>query len=111
MYYKLIDKRVVKCQKGEVPDFKNRSIFRNNFTIYGEEVQVSTVFLYMDHSFIGGPPLLVETMIFGGLHDNHQVRYTSWEDAEKGHEECCQMVLEVVSNDREKKINNILKKQ
>lgn len=111
MYYKLVDKEVVKLQLGEMPDFKNRGMFRDTFTIYGEEVQVSTVFLHMDHSFNGGPPLLFETMVFGGLHDNHQVRYTSWDEAEKGHNEICQMVLEVISNDREKKINNILKKQ
>jgi hypothetical protein len=48
-------------------------------------------------------------MIFGGLHDGHQERYTNWEDAERGHEEACKMVLEVVSNDRENKINDILK--
>jgi len=111
MYYKLVDKEVVKCQHREVPDFKNRGMFRDTFNIYGEEVRVSTVFLHMDHSFNGGPPLLFETMVFGGLHDNHQVRYTSWEEAEIGHNEICQMVLEVISNDREKKINNILKKQ
>ncbi len=111
MYYKLVDKEVVKLQPGEIPNFKNRGMFRDTFTIYGEEVQVSTVFLHMDHSFNGGPPLLFETMVFGGLHDNHQVRYTSWEEAEIGHNEICQMVLEVISNDREKKINNILKKQ
>lgn len=110
MYYKLVDKIPVKCQPGELPDFKDRSMFRNTFTIYGEEVQVSTVFLYMDHSFHGGRPLLFETMIFGGVHDNHQLRYSTWEEAEGGHEECCQMVLEVISNDREEKINNILKK-
>ena len=109
MYYKLVDKRPVKCLPGEVPDFLNKKMFSDAFTIYGEDVSVSTVFLYMDHSFNGGTPLLFETMIFGGLHDNHQLRYSTWEDAERGHEECCQMVLAVISNDREDKINKILK--
>ena len=109
MYYKLVDKKPVKCLPGELPDFLNRKMFRDSFTIYGEDVSVSTVFLYMDHSFTGGTPLLFETMIFGGLHDGHQERYTNWECAERGHEEACKMVLEVISNDRENKINDILK--
>ena len=37
---------------------------------------VSTVFLSLDHAFLGGPPLLYETMIFGGPHDqNDQWRH------------------------------------
>ena len=109
MYYKLEDKTTVKCLPGELPDFLDRKIFRDVFNIYDEDVSVSTVFLYMDHSFNGGTPLLFETMIFGGLHNNHQLRYSTWEDAEKGHEDCCQMVLDVVVNDRDDKINKILK--
>ena len=34
------------------------------------DIRVSTVFLGMDHSFGHGDPLLFETMIFGGEHDN-----------------------------------------
>lgn len=37
---------------------------------------VSTVFLSHDHNFTGiGPPILWETMIFGGPHDEYQERY------------------------------------
>ena len=50
-------------------------------------VKVSTVFLGLDHSFGRGVPLLWETMIFGGEHDQYQERYTSLEDAKKGHAE------------------------
>ena len=49
------------------------------------EVRVSTVFLGLDHSFGSGPPVLWETMIFGGEHDQYQERYTSGVDAENGH--------------------------
>jgi hypothetical protein len=49
------------------------------------EVRVSTVFLGLDHSFSGGPPLLFETMVFGGEHDQAQWRYTTWQEAEIGH--------------------------
>lgn len=48
-------------------------------------VLVSTVFLGLDHSFGSGPPILFETMIFGGPHDGYQERYSSWDEAEKGH--------------------------
>lgn len=55
--------------------------------------EVSTVFLGIDHRFAGdGPPILWETMIFGGSHDQDQRRYTSEADAIRGHE---QMVLEL----------------
>ena len=48
-------------------------------------VNVSTVFLGLDHSFGAGPPVLWETMIFGGAHDEYQKRYTSRVDALTGH--------------------------
>lgn len=48
-------------------------------------VEVSTVFLSLDHSFTGGPPVLWETMIFGGPFDEWQDRYTSNLDALRGH--------------------------
>ncbi len=51
------------------------------------DVRVSTVFLGLDHSWDGGPPLLFETMIFGGAHNDYQERYSTWEEAEKGHAE------------------------
>lgn len=46
---------------------------------------VSTVFLGLDHRFGDGVPLLFETMIFGGPHDQYQDRYTTWAEAEAGH--------------------------
>jgi len=33
------------------------------------DAEVSTVFLGLDHAFMGGPPILYETMIFGGPDD------------------------------------------
>lgn len=48
-------------------------------------VRVSTVFLSLDHSFGQGPPLLFETMVFGGTMDGRQVRYSTWDEAEAGH--------------------------
>jgi hypothetical protein len=48
-------------------------------------VTVSTVFLGLDHSFFGGPPMLWESMIFGGPEDQYQERYASREEALAGH--------------------------
>ena len=51
-----------------------------------EDVRVSTVFLGLDHRFTpGGPPILFETMIFGGEHDQYQDRCCTLEDARKMH--------------------------
>lgn len=53
----------------------------------GDDIRVSTVFLGLNHSFIDNEtPVLWETMIFGGEHDEYQVRYTSHEAALQGHE-------------------------
>lgn len=49
------------------------------------DVRISTVFLGLDHSFGSGPPLLWETMIFGGEHDQYQERYSTLDDAMTGH--------------------------
>ena len=55
-------------------------------TTLGGGVTVSTVFLGIDHNFLWtGAPVLWETMIFGGEFNGYQERYTSKEDAEKGH--------------------------
>lgn len=49
--------------------------------------RVSTVFLGIDHNFFGGPPLLWETLVFGGPLDMQGDRYASAEDALAGHAE------------------------
>lgn len=59
-------------------------------TINGAEV--STVFLGLDHRFNVGPPLLFETMVFGGPLDGEQDRYSTWEEAEAGHKAMCKRV-------------------
>ncbi len=46
---------------------------------------VSTVFLALDHSFGNGPPILFETMVFGGPLDQETNRYATMEEAKQGH--------------------------
>ena len=54
-------------------------------------VRVSTVFLGLDHSFNGEVPILFETMIFGGKHNEYQERYTTWDKAEDGHKQAVKL--------------------
>lgn len=56
------------------------------------KVTVSTVFWGMDYNFGSGKPLLFETMIFGGKHDEYQKRYSTWEEAEKGHKKALKLI-------------------
>jgi hypothetical protein len=60
-------------------------------------IEVSTVFLGLDHRFIGdGPPILYETMIFAGGDDEwldlNQWRYCTREEALRGHAYAVAMV-------------------
>ena len=48
--------------------------------------RISTVFLGIDHNFgPKGPPLLYETMVFGGKLDGEQMRYVTRTTAIAGH--------------------------
>ena len=58
----------------------------------GTPVKISTVFLGLDHNFGAGKPLLFETMIFGGKHDGYQERYSTYKEAEKGHQKALNLV-------------------
>lgn len=48
-------------------------------------VVVSTVFLGLNHQYGDGPPLIFETRIFGGDHDQDMDRCSTWEEAEEMH--------------------------
>lgn len=57
------------------------------------DVGISTVFLGIDHRFADdGPPLIFETMIFGGEHDQYQTRASTWDEAERQHAEAVALV-------------------
>lgn len=59
------------------------------------DVEVSTVFLGLDHSFGGGPPLIFETMIFGGPNDQYTDRCTTWDEAVEMHQRACALAFPV----------------
>lgn len=57
------------------------------------EVDVSTVWLGLNHSILGeGPPLIFETMVFRGKLNGKAMRYPTWGAAIAGHD---QMVARV----------------
>jgi hypothetical protein len=53
---------------------------------------VSTVFLGLNHQWGDGPPLLFETLVFGGPLDGDMERYSTYEQAEAGHAAMCERV-------------------
>lgn len=56
------------------------------------EVEISTVFLGLDHSFGSSTPILFETMVFRGELDQEMDRCSTWEEAEKMHEKMIEKV-------------------
>ena len=90
-HYILKDKKVVKVEllvwARWFEDIDNRRVAETKFG----DVRISTVFLGIDHGFWeNGPPLIFETLVFGGPLDDTMNRYSTWEEAEKGHSELVQ---------------------
>ncbi len=69
-------------------------------------IVVSTVFLGLNHSFDEGPPVLFETMVFGGEHHELQARYHTREEAEQGHEDIVKMLQSYYATGKPKKQKN-----
>ena len=66
-------------------------------TILADGIEVSTVFLGMDHNFgATGPPLLFETMVFGGELDQECERWPNEVAALAGHDQWVARVRERV---------------
>lgn len=88
VYYTLKDCVAVPCES-----FPTLSLAERRVAITRKEgVTVSTIFLCNDHSWGGGPPLLFETMVFGGEYDNEQKRCTTWNEAQQMHADMCKKV-------------------
>lgn len=89
MFYKLIGKKLIKCNSltdtsGPVPVAQD--VINN--------VKISTVFMAIDHNYGDGQPILFETMIFGGKYDGDQWRYSTYEEAETGHQMAFKLIAE-----------------
>jgi len=72
-------------------------------TEVAEGVEVSTVFLGLDHNFgFDGAPVLFETLVFGCPLDGEMDRYTTESAARAGHEAMVERVLESLEAGRGK---------
>lgn len=64
------------------------------------DILVSTVFVGMNmNPFSEGAPVVFETMIFGGEHNDYCEKYSTWEEAEQGHQKAIEMVFQDVKPD------------
>jgi len=99
MYYKLVGHKPVLCKDvfewAKWFDKAERRVALSKLVEDKMAVDVSTVFLGLDHNYGSGPPILFETMIFGGKHSDYQERYCTWEEAEEGHKRAVALVLNV----------------
>jgi len=72
---------------------------RVDYTEITSQCRVSTIFIGVDHRYWGGgPPLVFETMVFGGPDDDalEMSRYSSWDDAAIGHKAMVRKVREAI---------------
>jgi hypothetical protein len=75
--------------------FEDQERRRVEWTDIGRDIQVSTVFLGLDHRYSGeGPPLVFETLVFGGPLDGEIRRCSTWAEAKMQHRTVCGMVRE-----------------
>ena len=64
------------------------------------DIFISTVFLGLDHNHWGGNPHLFETMVFDeNDNDIYCTRCSSWDEAEKMHEDAIQWVNDGCKDD------------
>jgi len=109
-WYKLVGREAVPVEgfpgPGEGIDAPNRQVALTRTAVS----TISTVFLSLDHNlFRDGPPHIFETMVFErqvqALGDKQQkldfqhdygllARYSTWDEAEKGHAEICDRIKE-----------------
>lgn len=70
-----------------------RTGFNGNFETTEPTIQISTIFLAINHQYGDGPPILFETMIFGGIWREYQERYSTYDKAMKGHARAVRLVI------------------
>lgn len=98
-YYKLEGKLPVKCSRDEwatfFEDINNRRVAIDQIGL----ITISTVFLGLDHRFTSeGPPLIFETMKLVNGDEQGMRRYSTYEEAEDGHQEFVKACQEQVQN-------------
>ena len=83
--YILKEKEIIPCfdtiEWGKWMETANRRVARETFG----DSEISTIFLGLDHSHLGGKPILFETLVFGGDLSDEMDRYSTWDEAVLGH--------------------------
>jgi len=59
-----------------------------------DDTTISTVWLEFNHQYGDGPPLIFETMVFGGPFNEEQIRYSTEAEAVAGHDQMVALVRE-----------------
>lgn len=81
-WYKLVNRIPVPCGRDEgFADIEALSVAHETVGT----AEVSTVFLGLDQNLGYGPPMLFESMVFGGALDREQDCCSTWEQAEEMH--------------------------
>lgn len=98
MYYRLEGHTPIKCEDLVEAFSSERRVAIDQI---GDEYEVSTVFLVVNHSLTYSDiPVLFETMVFGlgeladsdtGW-DGYQIRYSTWDKAVEGHNEIVRLI-------------------
>lgn len=91
MYYRLDGDKVSRLTElTDIQPIEERRLAHTQIN----DVTVSTVFLTIDHGHgMSGTPILFETMVFGGVHDQLCVRYATYYEAMEGHYHIVRQVL------------------
>ena len=92
IYYKLVGHDAVPCSADDLDFF---FFFFNRVALHTfGDVEVSTVFLAINHKPLGVQPILFETMVFGGKLDGTMRRYHTLDEAMDGHAQILSAVKE-----------------
>ena len=67
---------------------------------HNEPVEVSTVWLGLNHNWREGPPIIFETMVFGGPNDGDCFRYSTEKEARDGHAVAVHELVNRMSRER-----------
>lgn len=100
-FYKLEAKTPVRCDNtaewAQWFEIADRTIKYNQVMLDGERIEITTVFLGIDYSVLNNSnkPLLFETQIFGGDWNGRVLRCSTWDEAEKQHDDALQLLFSI----------------
>lgn len=98
-FFRLVGREVEEI-KGDVVDWAKEfeNMDRHVCDTFVGSVRVSTIFLSLNHGFDpDGPPVLFETMVFGGPMDREMDRYSTFDEAVAGHNNTVDKVKEAAA--------------